>query len=783
MTGMSGYFLATEGEPRVRRARDAVRAGAALVVLLVSAIEAVRLGALQVAITRVVSALPSWADVAFWASYGVAGFYALVVVVAMLVRTKRNPRAARDVILSGALAVVLGILAMRWREGVWPTVLPEIGVEDPEPTFPILRVAVVTAVVVATAPHVARPVRRFGAAMILLATVAGFGLEFGFPSDAIAAIAIGALAAAVILLVFGSPLGFPNVGRVTSTLRALGVGVEHLEPAHDQSWGVRRLRGREAGGALIEVKAYGRDAADTQLAAKLWRSLWYRDTGPGVALTRMQAVEHEALMAMFAERAGVPTTTPIRAGRADDEVAILALRRRGRSLATVVAETLDDPQLVAVWRDVVRLHDADIAHGSLSTATVLVDEHGHYFDDFAAASLAAGDRVNLDVVSLLYSTARLVGVERAVASARNGLGVERLKVALPYFQVPALPRSLRRNDGKPKAVMEELRNAVAEAVAVEPPEPVKLRRVSVGSVLMAALLAFAANALIGQLAAIDYATVWEVVRNAAWVGLLLAYPVAHLSFVPEATGMMAAVGMPLPLRPLVVLQLAARFIGLAVPSAAGRVAMNAAFLVKFGVSRTAAVVQGAIDGVSGFVVEVAILIIALVVSDRSFDLGGDVDFQRILLIVVGLAGLVVLLTLTVAKLRQLVVPVVRAALASVADVVQDPRRLGMVLLSNFLARLVLGVTLWLILRALGVDDVGIAVALIVTIATNLLAGLVPVPGGIGVAEAVLTSWLVLIGVPEASAFAATVMYRMWTFYLPAVEGFIAMRWLEARGYL
>ena len=128
-------------------------------------------------------------------------------------------------------------------------------------------------------------------------------------------------------------------------------------------------------------------------------------------------------------------------------------------------------------------------------------------------------------------------------------------------------------------------------------------------------------------------------------------------------------------------------------------------------------------------------------------------------------------------------PVLKEALGSVTSVLSEPRRALTLLASNFLGRLALGFTLWIILRAVGVDDISIPVALTVTVATNLLAGLVPVPGGVGIAEAVMTSWLVLVGVPEAEAFAATVVFRMWTFYVPAMEGFFAMRWLESRDYL
>jgi uncharacterized protein (TIRG00374 family) len=285
------------------------------------------------------------------------------------------------------------------------------------------------------------------------------------------------------------------------------------------------------------------------------------------------------------------------------------------------------------------------------------------------------------------------------------------------------------------------------------------------------------------LAGIDYTAVWSVIAEGSWLALLLAYPVAHLAFIPEATGMMAAVGRPLPMRPLVILQLAARFIGMAVPSAAGRVAMNSAFLIKFGVSRTVAVVQGAVDGISGFFVEVAILLLALALSDGSFRLGGDTDWQRILAIAVGIAVVGGALIFLIERVRRVVLPVIKEALGTVGAVLKEPRRAMTLLTSNFLARLAFGFTLWIILRAIGVDNVSIPLALLVTVATNLLAGLVPIPGGVGVAEAVMSAWLVLVGVPEASAFAATVVYRMWTFYLPAVEGFFAMRWLKERDYL
>ena len=55
------------------------------------------------------------------------------------------------------------------------------------------------------------------------------------------------------------------------------------------------------------IKVYGQDAYDNRLLAKVWRTLWYRDGGPQLGLSRLQAVEHEALMTLLAVRAGFRT--------------------------------------------------------------------------------------------------------------------------------------------------------------------------------------------------------------------------------------------------------------------------------------------------------------------------------------------------------------------------------------------------------------------------------------------------------------------------------------------
>jgi uncharacterized protein (TIRG00374 family) len=72
---------------------------------------------------------------------------------------------------------------------------------------------------------------------------------------------------------------------------------------------------------------------------------------------------------------------------------------------------------------------------------------------------------------------------------------------------------------------------------------------------------------------------------------------------------------------------------------------------------------------------------------------------------------------------------------------------------------------------------------VIVVAVSLLAGLLPVPGGIGVVEAGLTFGLVAAGVGEEAAFAAALMHRLVTFYLPASWGYFAFRGLQRRALL
>lgn len=198
---------------------------------------------------------------------------------------------------------------------------------------------------------------------------------------------------------------------------------------------------------------------------------------------------------------------------------------------------------------------------------------------------------------------------------------------------------------------------------------------------------------------------------------------------------------------------------------------------------------GALDGVSGFVVQVSLLALLLLVSPVSLDLAFDADGAgravRLLVLVVALAAGSVAVVLGVRPWRRRVVGWVRhyagEALAAVRGL-RSTGRLAMLVGGNLATEVVFATTLATFAAALGFR-LSLGEALLINIGVALLTGIMPIPGGIRVAEGGLTFGLISAGMLDEAAFGAVVLYRLATFYLPPVWGYFAMQWLQRNQHL
>jgi uncharacterized protein (TIRG00374 family) len=112
----------------------------------------------------------------------------------------------------------------------------------------------------------------------------------------------------------------------------------------------------------------------------------------------------------------------------------------------------------------------------------------------------------------------------------------------------------------------------------------------------------------------------------------------------------------------------------------------------------------------------------------------------------------------------------------------SPRRLGMLFGGNIGNEILLAVALGAFALGLG-EPIGLPELLFVNITVSIFAGVIPIPGGIGVVEGALIFGLARAGMPEPAAFAAAILYRFSTFYLPPIWGFFAFRSLERHKHL
>ena len=270
---------ADDNEPRARRSADVTTVCIGLIFVLWGFYAFGKSDPLQETLSQFAQALPEWAVALLALSYTLGLILALVLVVAFIYR--RRWSAVRDVAIAGIGASITTIVIVAISDELWPPFFNEFLQGAARPQFPIVRVALVAAVLVAATPYVARPIRRIGWTVVVLISIAAVALALSVPSGAVTALGIGMIFGSGVLLLFGSPAGYPDAEAVKGRLRESGsmsltcVSLT-ISPGECDVWS-----GTTTDGVPVEVKAYGRDATDSQLMAKLWRTAMYREARNG----------------------------------------------------------------------------------------------------------------------------------------------------------------------------------------------------------------------------------------------------------------------------------------------------------------------------------------------------------------------------------------------------------------------------------------------------------------------------------------------------------------------
>ena len=781
-------------EELVRRPGDAVSLCVASLLLLVLALRQPARTQVGRDLFQLVNNLPNAAEGVFDLFYALGGVW-VVAVVAVAALVVRRRRLARDLAVAGLTAWLVSSVLAVFIDGDGVSEAVDAVVRTGSgPSFPLVRTATVLSLVVVAAPYLTRPLRRVGFAVVAVVSLAGMYLAVASTEDVVGGLLIGWAAGKAVLLVFGSPAGRPSVDQISAALAELGIPAGEVRLAPERRQGATLMVADTEDGRPLSVKVLGRDQRDAQFLSKAWRWLTTKDSGPTLYLTRRQEVEHEAFVDLLAARGGVAVPEVVAAATAGPDAALLVERRPdGRGFDGLAEDEVDDAVLDAVWHEVARLHAAGIAHGSLSADHVLLRaadgaDHGGgagpsaAITDFGGASTSApADRLEADVAEVLAWTSLLADEERAAHAAIRGVGADVVEAALPRLQAVALTRTTRHTIKGARKYLGGLRKATAEALDVEEPKLEELRRVKPQNLFMAFATMFAIFYLLGQVS--ELGDLGAALADASYGWLVLAFLISFIPRVAGSTAIMAAAPVKLQLEPTFQLQYATAFTTLATPGGYGASVMNIRYLQCAGMDVTTAVGPSLLVSWSGSLVQGVLFVVALWISGQSFDASSTLTGNaRLVVLGVIVVGVAVGLLWRLPKLRNLVVPPLKRIWATFREVFAQPRRALVLLASAAASSLGFALCLGACVHAYG-GDISLANLVVVNIGASTLSSVVPVPGGMGVAEAAMVAGLTAMGVPTDVAIPAVLTHRLFTFWLPPFIGWFTTRSLIARSYL
>jgi glycosyltransferase 2 family protein len=720
----------------------------------------------------------------------VACLAAVVVVLAATLRRRRfrllAGLAGGAVVAAGLTAGILAILGAErpatltanQARGSWlaSTAFPA----------PALLAAAV-AVVVAAAPWLSRPWRRAAWLALLLAAAARLLAGAVLPAELILALAAGVTAGAAVLVTLGVPDRRIGPSGIAAALRHAGLPVESVRPAEVEARGSRPFAAVTADGRRLFVKALGSDQRDADLLYRAYRAVRLRnvgDTRPAASL--LHAVEHQALVGLMAERAGVSAPGVDRVVRAGDTVLLVMPWAAGCSLDRLPAGQIGDDLLARLWAEVDKLHRVGIAHRSLRTANVMADPAGRpTIVDFSFSELDATPRqMDLDVAELLASLAVLAGEDRVVSTAAGVLGAGRLGQAVPLLQPLALSAATRRAVAGHDGLLIRTRAAAATASGLQSPELARVQRVRPRTLLAIAALTGAFYYLLPKLAQVGSS--WHALQSAHWIWLPVVIAFSALTYLASAISLLGSVTVRLPFWPTVLTQGASSFINRVSPANVGGMALNVRYLQKTGVEPSEGVAAVGVNALAGAIVHVILLVIFLSWAGRGLGHAFKLPSSSKLLLILAILAAVVGLILVTRQGRKFAVrkllPSLRSSLASLWRVARSPVRLALLFGGSALVTLAYIGGLVASVAAFGASA-SIAQVGAVYLIASFIAAASPTPGGLGAIEAATIAGLTGIGIPSGPAVSAVLVYRLATYWLPVLPGWYSWRLLQRMGYV
>jgi uncharacterized membrane protein YbhN (UPF0104 family) len=283
------------------------------------------------------------------------------------------------------------------------------------------------------------------------------------------------------------------------------------------------------------------------------------------------------------------------------------------------------------------------------------------------------------------------------------------------------------------------------------------------------------------------------IAHLRWQFTTLVVVLAGAHYLATAVAARAASGLRLPYGEAVLVQLAAAAANRLSAAGIGGSAVNARYFVQRGLPSSSAIGAVVALSVFGAVSDLLVLLLLILVGQRLGLTGVPSELSVLssrvsgpassLLSWWGLAAAVLVLVIALAAVRRFCDRLARARRhfwSPIQFLLRRPRRLLTLLAASGSTTLILACAFVLSVRMVpgGAATAGSGALLIGFMLGSAAGNAVPVPAGAGSTETALVAVLVASGLPTTRAVEVVLVYRVITFWLPALLGLPAARRLR-----
>lgn len=649
--------------------------------------------------------------------------------------------------------------------------------------YPSGHMAVATAAAMIIGQRLSPTGRRWLYLIVGLIGISRIVVGMHAPLDVLGGFGIGLLIGSIVNYLTGTPTKRFLPTDISRALRSAGYAAANIAAAKVDARGSAPYFGT-INSRQVFIKIVDSDNTIADWLFKFTRRILYRrleDELPFFNAKRQ--LEHEALLALLARDAGISTPRIIGICHiAGASWAMIQEGLSGSSLDKIDPESITDNQLVRVWKLVQKLHANHIAHRDLRTANILRDDKGElWLIDFGFAELSPGSQGQTrDCVEMLASMSCLVGPKRAVKASQSVLTRSKLAQILPYVQYSVLSGATTKLMKSAPGGINALRHSILEATHQKAPATIaRIKRINTKTLIYMAVFILLIIAIVPRISELKNGLQAIVDANPQWlivaaIGSVLTYFAASFTYTVLAR-------IPIHYGRTLAVQVGASFANRLIPSGVGGLSLNVDYLIKAGHKASEAASVTAVNSAAAFVSYVLLLVSALTLSKTSPSalLAGK-SIPVWVFFGVGLAVVAIGFVLwKVQKLRQKIIKFTKDMWKDMLEYRHEPFRVVLAITGASFVTIFYVTALYASAHAIGLDVTVIQAFVAYTIGT-LVGAAIPTPGGLGGVEAGLYAGLVAFGYDAGLAFSAILIYRMMTFWLPILPGYISFWQLQRR---